>query len=87
MADLILKLIGVNALNDDETRNVLTIVRAAFENPDQIPQAAKDSSGTLILLRKLADETGDESLKQRIAETIAFVQAGPMSGSGGRPPL
>ncbi len=87
VGDLILKMIGANALNDDETRNVLTIVRAAFENPDQIPQAAKDSSGTLILLRKLVDETGDESLKQQIAETMTFVQAGPMSGSGGHPPL
>jgi hypothetical protein len=73
--DLIMKMIGPNALNEDETRNVLSIIRAAFERPEFIPQAAKDPSGTLILLRNLADSTGQESLKLLIAGTIAYVQA------------
>jgi hypothetical protein len=71
---MIMKLIGPNALTDLETRNALSIVRAAFERPDRIPQAEKDVSATLLLLRKLADGTADASLKQQISETIAFVQ-------------
>jgi hypothetical protein len=72
---VIMKVIGVNALNEDEARNVLSIIRAAFEKPDSIPEAAKDPSETLRLLRNLADSTGQESLKQQIAETMAYVQA------------
>jgi hypothetical protein len=74
-AAAIVKMIGANALNEDETRNVLSIIRAAFEKPDLIPQAAKDPSTTLSLLQKLADSTGQDSLKQQIADTIARVQA------------
>ena len=69
-----MKMIGVNALAEDETRSVLSIVRSAFEKPDCIPQAAKDPSRTLLLLRHLADSTAQESLKQQIAETTAWVQ-------------
>jgi hypothetical protein len=76
-ADLIMNLIGVNALNEDETRNVLSIVRAVFEKPERIPQSAKDPSRTLLLLRNLADSTDQPSLKQQIAETMAYVQAHP----------
>jgi len=72
---LIMKVIGVNALSEDETRNVVSIVRAAFEKPELIPQAARDPSETLRLLRNLADSTGQESLKRQIAETMAYVQA------------
>jgi hypothetical protein len=72
---LIKKVIGANALNEDEARNVASIIRAAFEKPDRIPQAAKDPSRTLSLLRNLVDWTDQESLKQEIAETIAYVQA------------
>ncbi len=72
---LITKIIGANALNEDETRNVLSLVRAAFEKPDRIPQAAKYPSRTLLLLRNLADATEQASLKQQIAETMAYVQA------------
>jgi len=72
---LIMKVIGVNALNEDEARNVLSIIRTAFEKPDLIPQAAKNPSETLRLLRSLADSTGHESLKQQIAETMANVEA------------
>jgi hypothetical protein len=72
---LILKIIGVNALSEDETRNVLEIVRAAFEKPDRIPETAKDPSETLRLLIRLADSTSQESLQRQIAETMADVQA------------
>jgi hypothetical protein len=71
---LIMKVIGVNALDEDEARNVLAIVRAAFEKPELIPQAAKEPSETLRLLRNLADSTGQPSLKQQIAETMAYVE-------------
>ena len=72
---LIMKVIGVNALNEDEAGNVLSIIRTAFEKPDLIPQAAKNPSETLRLLRNLADSTGQERLKQQIAETVAYVEA------------
>ena len=74
-ADLISKLIGVNALNEDETRNSLAIIRAAFEKPETIQPSAKEPSRTLLLLRHLADFTDQDSLKREIAETIAYVQA------------
>jgi hypothetical protein len=72
---LIAKITGVNALSEDETRNVLALIRAAFEKPELIPAAAKDPSGTLLLLRNLTDSTLQSSLKQQIADTIAYVQA------------
>jgi hypothetical protein len=72
---LIVKIIGVNALSGDETRNVLAIVRTAFEEPDRIPQASKGRSETLSLLRTLANSTDEEGLKQEIAETMAYIQA------------
>jgi hypothetical protein len=71
---LIAKIIGVNALSDDETRNVLSIIHAAFEKPDSIPEDAKSPSATLQLLQSLADSAGP-NLKQQIAETVAYVQA------------
>jgi len=74
-AALIMKVIGVNALSEDETRNVVSIIRTAFEKPDLIPQAAKNPSETLRLLRSLADSTGQESLQRQITETIACVEA------------
>ena len=73
--DSILKMIGVNALSDDEVRNVLLIVRSAFAKPESIEQAAKDPSRTLLLLRKLSDLTDQERLKQQIVETMAYVRA------------
>jgi hypothetical protein len=75
VGDLIAKLIGGNALSDDETQNVLAIIRATFEKPERIPQPARDPSRTVHLLRNLADSTDQESLKQRIAATIAYVHA------------
>ena len=74
-ADLISKLIGVNALNENETRNSLAILRAAFAKPETIQPSAKDPSRTLLLLGHLADFTDQDSLKREIAETIAYVQA------------
>ena len=41
-ADLISKLIGVNALKEDETRNSLAIIRAAFEKPENIQPTARN---------------------------------------------
>lgn len=72
---LIAKIVGVNALSDDETRNVLSIIHAAFEKPDRIPEQAKDPSATLHLLQNLADSSQQPSLKQQIADTIAYVKA------------
>jgi hypothetical protein len=63
------------SLSEDEIPNVLAIVRTAFEKPERIPQAARDPSRTLGLLQTLADSTDRESLKQQIAETIAYVHA------------
>jgi hypothetical protein len=73
--DLIIKIIGVNALTGDETRSVLSIVRAAFARPQSIPKEAKPPTRTLALLQTLADETGDARLKQQIAETVASLEA------------
>jgi hypothetical protein len=72
---LIAKMIGVNALSQEETRNVLSIIRAAFEKPESIPEEAKVPSQTLLLLRKLWDAAEQADLKHEIAETMAFVQA------------
>jgi hypothetical protein len=74
-ADLISTLIGVNALNEDETRNSLAIIHAAFEKPETIQPLARNPSRTLLLLRHLADFTDQDSLKRQIAETIVYVQA------------
>jgi hypothetical protein len=74
-AALITKIIGVNAFTDDETRNVLSIIRTAYEKPDRVPESAKDPSATLFLLRNLAKATEQESLRKQIAQTMAYVQA------------
>jgi hypothetical protein len=73
--DLIIKIIGANALNEAETRNVLSITRAAFETPDRIPQGLKNPVKTLSLLRSLEDSAVQGNLKQQIAETIVYFQA------------
>lgn len=72
---LIAKIIGVNALSEDETRNVLAIIHAAFEKPERIPEEAKDPSATVLLLLNLANLASSASLKQDIAKTMAFIQA------------
>jgi hypothetical protein len=74
-ADLVGTLIGVNALYEDETRNLLSLIRAAFEKPETIQPSARNPSRTLLLLRHLEDFTYQDNLKRAIAETIAYVQA------------
>ena len=66
-AAMILEIIGVNALTNNEIRNVLRIVRAAFQTP------ANEHEKTLQLLRTLARSTDTANLKQLIAETEAWV--------------
>jgi hypothetical protein len=84
-AALITNIIGVNALSEEETRNVLSVIRTAFAKPDRIPQEAKDPSQTLLLLRKLADSADQEDLKREIAATMGFVQSSsvPMTARTG----
>jgi hypothetical protein len=73
-AELISKLIGVNALTDDETRNLLAIVRAAFEKPERIQPTAREPLRTLRLLRHLAADTDGTDLKREIDQTVAFFE-------------
>lgn len=73
-ADLIRTLVGVNALNEEQTRNVLALLRAAFEKPETIAPSAKYPGRTLLFLHHLADAAEQDSLKQEIAETIAWFQ-------------
>jgi hypothetical protein len=74
-ADLISTLVGVNALNEDQTRNVLAIVRAVFERPESIAPSARDPTRTLLLLRHLTETTDQEGLRAQIAETAAYIQS------------
>jgi hypothetical protein len=74
-AELIASLIGVNALSENETRSVLDIVRAAFQKPETIAPSAKVPVKSLLLLRHLADVSGDDGMKRQIEETIASLQA------------
>ncbi len=73
-ADLITNLVGVNALSEGETRNVLTIIRSAFERAETIAPGAKYPARTLKLLRHLADFVDESSLQRQIAETLEYVQ-------------
>jgi hypothetical protein len=68
-------MIGANAITDGETRHVLSIIRAAFEKPDRVPESANNPSATLFLLRNLAKATEEQSLQKQIAQTMAYVQA------------
>ena len=81
-AELISKLIGGNALTEDETRNVLAIVRAAFAKPENIQPTAKQPWRTLLLLQRLDEITGPGDLKREIGETIAYFQAYGVAGGG-----
>jgi hypothetical protein len=74
-AGLVAQLIGPNALHDSETRNLLAILRAAFEKPQSIAPSAKDPSRTLQLLNRLAASADQESLRNQISETIAYIQS------------
>jgi hypothetical protein len=79
VAGLIARLIGPNALGDEEARNVLAIIHAAFEKPKTIALSARVPSKTLQFLHHMADLTDQDNLKQQIAETIAYVQTVPLS--------
>jgi hypothetical protein len=74
-AGIVSKLIGVNALKEEETRNLLAILRAAFEKPETMLPAAREPLRTLVLLHHLADITDPGPLKQEITETIAHFEA------------
>jgi hypothetical protein len=74
-ADLISKLIDVNALNKRETQNVLAVIRAAFEKPETIASDAREPSRTLVFLRHLVELTDQDSVRQQIAETIDYLEA------------
>ena len=74
-AELIGTLIGVNALTDDETRNLLAILRASFEKPENLRPSVRTPYSTVRLLHHVADFTDQDSLKREIDETIAYVQA------------
>ncbi len=74
-AEIITKLVGVNALSDEEIGNVLAIIRAVFAKPEMIAPSAKIPSQSLILLQHLADSTGQDDLKRQIVATMAHLQA------------
>ncbi len=74
-AILIQKIVGPNALSADETFNVLAIVRTAFARPDRVPEDARNPVESLSLLRNLAEASAPQDLRQRIAETISFLEA------------
>jgi hypothetical protein len=67
-------LIGVNALSEGEIRNVLSIVRNAFAQPETLAPGTNYPARSLKLLRHLADLTDDRSLHRQIAETVEYVQ-------------
>jgi hypothetical protein len=75
VGDLILKLNGLKATSEDETRSVLALVRASVSKPETIAQSARAPSQSLRLLRHLGEWTDQENLKQEIAGTIAYVEA------------
>jgi hypothetical protein len=60
---LLTHLVGPNAFSEKEMQNALAILRDAL-----------DKDATVALLRNLLDSTDQPSLKQQIAETLAFVQ-------------
>jgi hypothetical protein len=73
-AEAITQIIGVNALTENEMRNVLGIIRASFEEPELIPREAKEPTASVLLLQRMADAAESEGLKKEIAETSEYVQ-------------
>ena len=71
--DLIVKMIGVNALTEVETKKVLSIVRAAYQ-PTQFRAGEKEKPAMLALLEDLANQAEQEGLKTEILETTNFVR-------------
>lgn len=72
-AALITKVIGANALGDREIRNVLSIIGSAFQNRMVVPPTVNPE--TMQLLQRLMARAQDDSLKQEIAKTVAFIQS------------
>jgi hypothetical protein len=73
-AALITKIIGPNALSEDEILNVLSVIRGAFKRPEVIPGSELNPSTTLLLLNTLSSSNDQEGLQRQIAETIAYVR-------------
>jgi hypothetical protein len=71
--DLVMKMMGVNALTDAEIRNVLSIVRTAYEQT-QFRAGEAQKPAMLMLLQHLEGETDEPALKREISETIDFVR-------------
>lgn len=74
-ADLIMSLIGANALGEGEMRNVLVIIRSAFDRPETIAPGAKYPVRSLKLLQHLMDFTDQSGLRREIAATMVYVQS------------
>lgn len=72
--DLIVKLIGVNALTEKETRNALSIVRSAYAPLTRFRASEAQKPAMLAMLRQLAAGAEGQGLKDEIASTIEFVQ-------------
>jgi hypothetical protein len=72
--DLIVKLIGVNALTETETRNALSIVRSAYAPLTRFRATEAQKPAMLAMLRQLAAGAEAQGLKEEIASTIEFVQ-------------
>ena len=73
-AELIANLIGVNALSNNEIRNVLAIIHDAFDKPETLAPGAKYPGRSLKLLHHLADFADDTGLQREITETLEYVQ-------------
>jgi hypothetical protein len=71
--DLIMKMIGVNALTEVETKKVLSIIRAAYQ-PTAFRATEAEKPAMLALLEDLANQAEQESLKSEILETTNFVR-------------
>jgi hypothetical protein len=72
--ELIVKLIGVNALTETETRNALAIVRSAYAPLTPFRATEEQKPAMLAMLRQLATGAEGQRLKDEVAGTIEFVQ-------------
>ena len=73
-AILIQKLIGQNALSDQELQRVLMIIHAAFEQRNHLRPALRDPVATTTFLQTLTSATDRDDSKRLIADTIHYVQ-------------
>jgi len=72
-SNLIPRIIGVNALTEQEIRKVLAIVRAAYE-PGPFLAKEEVKPGMILLLQQVAAMAASAGLKDEIAGTIDFVR-------------